>query len=95
MIPGAFGPTVQSFLKQVENEFIPMYVNNSEVPWEPANSLFSIFFGINEVTNMGALDNDSLYYEDIQSYQNLVNEVMTSRLRRDRPQPNADLILVV
>ena len=67
--------TVQSFQQQVEDEFLPTYVNNSKVPWTPSNSLFSIFFGINDVTNSYAEGNDTINYDLIQPYQNLVNEV--------------------
>ena len=75
VVPDGFGPTVKNFVNQVESEFLPMYVNNAEVSWDSSNALFSIFFGINDVTNSWSMDNDSLNYEVIQSYQNLVNEV--------------------
>ncbi|KAK3173434.1 hypothetical protein OEA41_006763 [Lepraria neglecta] len=66
--------TLQSFQQQVEDEFLPTYVNNSKVPWTPSNSLFSIFFGINDVTNSYAEGNGTINYDLIQAYQNLVNE---------------------
>ena len=75
VIPESFGPLVQNFEDQVQGEFLPTYVNNREVEWTSSNSLFSIFFGVNDVTNSWAEDNDTLGYEVIQSYQNLVNEV--------------------
>ena len=78
VIHNGFGPTVKNFVDQVEQEFLPTYVNNDEVSWSSSNSLFSIFFGINDVTNSWAMKNDSLNYEAIQSYQNLVNMVGVS-----------------
>jgi len=75
VIRDGFGPSVQNFVDQVEKEFLPTYFDNSRVPWNSSNSLFSIFFGINDVTNSWALHNDSLNYGVIHSYQNLVNEV--------------------
>ena len=75
VVPDGFGPTVKNFVDQVEREFLPTYVNNNEVAWDSSNTLFSIFFGINDVTNSWSMDDDSLNYEVIQSYQNLVNEV--------------------
>ena len=76
-----FGPTVQSFQDQVENEFLHTYVNNSKVPWTASNSLFTIFFGINDVTNSFApfaSHNDSVNYELVKAYESLVDEVCLS-----------------
>ena len=78
LVASGFGISVQSLTQQVENEFLPTYVNNSEVPWEASNTLFSIFFGINDVTNtltIGNLKNDTLNYDLIKSYEHLVDQV--------------------
>ena len=69
---------MQSFEDQVENEFLHTYVNNSQVPWTASNSLFIIFFGINDVTNAFApfaSHNDSVNYALIKAYESLVDRV--------------------
>ena len=79
-----FGPTVKSFQDQVEDEFLHTYVNNSKVPWTASNTLFTIFFGINDVTNSFAplaSHNDSVNYELVKSYESLVDEVRLSHFR--------------
>ncbi|KAL6721295.1 hypothetical protein ACLMJK_000397 [Lecanora helva] len=81
VVHNGFGPTVKNFEDQVEKEFLPTYVNNRGVPWSSSNTLFSIFFGINDVTNSWAMGNDSLNYEVIQSYQNLVNTLYNAGAR--------------
>ena len=75
IVPSAFGFTVRSFSDQVGLEFLPTYVNDRNVPWAASNSLFTIFFGINDVVNSWAEENDSLNYSVIKSYESLVNEV--------------------
>ena len=79
VVQSGFGETIQSFQQQVEDEFLPIYVNNSKVLWNASNSLFSIFFGINDVTNSYAEGNDTINYDLVQAYQILVNEVSHSR----------------
>ena len=79
-----FGRTVRSFQDQVEHEFLHTYVDNSKVPWVASNTLFIIFFGINDVTNSFAplaSHSDSVNYELVKSYESLVNEVRLSRSR--------------
>ena len=81
-----FGPTVQSFKDQVEHEFLHTYVNNSKVLWSASNSLFTIFFGINDVTNSFApfaSHNDSVNYELVKAYEGLIDQVRLSRSRDD------------
>ena len=81
-----FGPTVQSFKDQIENEFLQTYVNNSKVLWTASNSLFIIFFGINDVTNSFApfaSHNDSVSYELVKAYEGLVDQVGISRLPKE------------
>ncbi len=78
LVQSGFGPTVQSFTQQVNEEFLPNYVNNTDVPWNSSNTLFSVFFGINDVTNtltVGDLSNDTLNYDLIKAYESLVNQV--------------------
>lgn len=81
LVQSGFGPTVQSFEQQVNDEFLPNYVDNSDVPWASSDSLFSVFFGINDVTNTmtaGDLSNDTLNYDLIKAYESLVNQVSPS-----------------
>ena len=86
VVKNGFGITVQSFVDQVQDEFLPAYSNNSEVRWNSSNSLFTIFFGINDVTNSWFFGNDSLGYQVIESYQTLVDEVS------DHVKPNRKLL---
>lgn len=78
IVKSGFGPTVQSFENQVEDEFLRTYVNNSKVPWTASNSLFTVFFGINDATNSFApfaSHTDSVNYELVKTYESLVDEV--------------------
>lgn len=84
LVPTLWGASVRTFLSQVEQEFLPLYANGSDVPWTSSNSLFTVFFGINDCIQSYADGNDSLNYDIIKSYEGLVNEVgvlrWTSRL---------------
>lgn len=78
LVQSGFGPTVQSFQQQVNDEFLPNYANNTDVPWSSSNALFSVFFGVNDVTNtltVGDLSNDTLNFDLVKSYEDLVNQV--------------------
>ena len=75
VVQSGFGKNVQSFQQQVDNEFLPTYTSNSKVPWTASNTLFSLFFGINDVTNSYAECNDTINYDLIEAYQTLVNKV--------------------
>jgi len=47
-----FEPTVLSVAEQVLDEFFPSYASSpSDAPWSPADTLFSVFIGINDVGN--------------------------------------------
>ena len=81
IVDSGFGPTVQSFQDQVDHEFLHTYVNNTNVPWTASNSLFTIFFGINDVTNSFApfaSHNDSVNYELVKAYESIVDQVRLS-----------------
>ena len=85
IVKSGFGPTVRSFQDQVEHDFLHTYVNDSKVPWVASNTLFTIFFGINDVTNSFAplaSHNDSVNYELVKSYESLVDEVRLSQYRQ-------------
>ena len=75
LVPTAFGASVQTFLSQVEKEFLPLYAKNPEVPWNSSDTLFTIFFGINDVYQSYAAQNDTLSHDIIKSYEGLVDEV--------------------
>lgn len=77
-----YGDIVQSFKQQVQDQFLPTYGDKAAVPWRSADSLFTIFFGINDVILTQAQRNDSLNYDIIKSYEALVHQV------RSRP-PNS------
>ena len=75
LVPSPFGDIVQSFKQQVQQEFIPTYGDKFAVPWSPANSLFTLFFGINDLILSHSQQNDSLNYAIIKSYERLVHQV--------------------
>jgi hypothetical protein len=75
LVASSFGDIVQSFRQQVQEEFLPTYAHNPAVAWTPAHSLFTIFFGINDVILSYAERNSSLNYAIIKSYEALVHQV--------------------
>ncbi|KAL9001763.1 MAG: hypothetical protein Q9188_005273 [Gyalolechia gomerana] len=82
LIGSPYGLIVQSFRQQVQEEFLPTYASNSGVGWSGSNSLFTVFFGINDVILSYAHRNSTLNFLLIKSYENLVHEV--SQLTRHR-----------
>lgn len=66
---------MQSFADQVQKEFLPTYTNSTNVPWRSSNSLFTIFFGINDCGISYLAGNSTVIVELIQSYQTIVDEV--------------------
>lgn len=75
LLPSTFSPYVLSFDQQVQQEFIPTYGDKVAVPWSAANSLVTIFFGINDVLLALPKHDDSLNYAIIRSYEKLVHQV--------------------
>ena len=75
LVPSNFGLMVQSFKQQVTQIFLPVYSVNDNVPWTSNDTLFTIFFGINDVLLSYARGNDSLNYHLIKEYEVLVNQV--------------------
>lgn len=69
---------MQSFEQQVTETFIPVYSDNDYFTWTPSNTLFSIWFGINDVLLSYAARNDSLNYDIIKDYERLVDRVRRS-----------------
>lgn len=74
LVASPFGDIVQSFKQQVQDEFIPLYGDKAEASWSAANSLFTIFFGINDVILSYSQRNGSLNYALIKSYERLVHQ---------------------
>lgn len=75
LAPSPYGEVVQSFKQQVQYEFLPTYGDKAAVPWSSADSLFTIFFGINDVIRTQAQQNDNLNYDIIKSYEALIHQV--------------------
>ena len=75
LVASPFGDIVQSFRQQVREEFLPVIAKSSNVPWASANSLFTIFFGINDVILSYAERNSSLNYALIKAHEALVHQV--------------------
>ena len=75
VIGSPYGMIVQSFRQQVLEEFISVYANNPNVPWTDANSLFTIFFGINDIMLSYANRNSNLNSALIEAYESIVNQV--------------------
>ena len=75
LVASQYGLIVQSFQQQVTQTFLPVYSVNYDVPWTSSDTLFTIFFGINDVLLSYATGNDSLNYDLIKEYENLVNRV--------------------
>ena len=74
LVASPYGLVVQSFEQQVIDGFLPFY-SHGEVPWSPGNTLFTVFFGINDVILSYMQLNHSLNYDLIKDYESLVNQV--------------------
>lgn len=79
LIESPFGRIVQSFRQQVQDQFLPTYGNKAAVPWSSKDSLFVVFFGINDVVLSYAGQNSSLNYAVIKSYERLLHQVILLR----------------
>jgi len=69
-----FLPTVD-FRQQVNNEFIPYYVQKNTTSWTPDNSLFAFFFGINDVNISYGKRNATLNGDIFVVYRSLIEQV--------------------
>ena len=77
IIASAFGLEVKSFSDQVSQEFQPRYVGSNTVSWSSDDTLFTVFFGINDaLQSYENANNDSVQYAAIKSYENIVNQVI-------------------
>ncbi|KAL8963916.1 MAG: hypothetical protein Q9183_004849 [Haloplaca sp. 2 TL-2023] len=75
LVGSPYGYIVQSFRQQVEDQFLPFYATNSGVQWTGSNSLFTVFFGINDVILSYGQRNSTLNFLLIKSYETLVHQV--------------------
>ena len=79
IIMPAYGLEVKSFVDQVSQEFQPRYVGSNTAPWTPDDTLFTVFFGINDALQSYLnANNDSAQYAAIESYENIVNQVTST-----------------
>jgi hypothetical protein len=74
LLPSPYGLIVQSFEQQVTESFLPFYTHG-EVPWSAEDTLFTVFFGINDVILSYLQQNSSLNYALIKDYERLLNQV--------------------
>ena len=68
--------TSVDFFHQVTKEWMPSYGRMSTVQWTPTNSLFAIFFGINDVNNSYRMGVSSMNQEALKVYRGLIDAVM-------------------
>ncbi|KAI4205274.1 MAG: hypothetical protein LQ350_000596 [Teloschistes chrysophthalmus] len=81
LVGSPYGYIVQSFRQQVQDEFLPTYASNSGVQWSGSNSLFTVFFGINDVILSYGPRNSTLNFLLIKSYENLVHQLYAAGAR--------------
>lgn len=81
--PSPLGDLVQSLRQQVEDEFLPHYGDRQSPAWTSADTLFTVFFGINDVILVNSKSNASDYTTALmKSYADLTQEVrLTPKLR--------------
>ncbi|KAL8693978.1 MAG: hypothetical protein Q9218_001276 [Villophora microphyllina] len=81
LVGSPYGYIVQSFRQQVQNVFLPTYASNSGVQWSGSNSLFTVFFGINDVILSYAQRNSTLNFLLIKSYEDYVHQLYAAGAR--------------
>ncbi|MCJ1254070.1 hypothetical protein MMC24_001884 [Lignoscripta atroalba] len=74
-------PTVLDFRAQVNQEFIPYYVDQDTAQWTSSNSLFAAFFGINDVGNSYGQQNATLNGDIFVVYSGLVEQLYQAGAR--------------
>lgn len=75
VVPSRFGPQVQSFQQQVEEQFLPTYVKQRPVPWSAVNSLFTVFFGINDIIFAYKDGDADIWHRVVVAYEKHVTQV--------------------
>ncbi|KAL8812819.1 MAG: hypothetical protein Q9200_000748 [Gallowayella weberi] len=81
LVGSPYGIIVQSFRQQVEEGFLPNYATNSGVEWTRSNSLFTVFFGINDVILSYTQRNSTLNFLLIKSYERYVHRLYDAGAR--------------
>ncbi|KAI9813585.1 MAG: hypothetical protein M1827_003654 [Pycnora praestabilis] len=76
-------PTVLSLKQQIQNEFLPTFTVGmpAAAPWTSADSLFSIFIGINDVGNTYAGNYNSINNALLKVYSELVDQLYQNGAR--------------
>lgn len=71
IIPTAF-PTI-SLKEQINKEFVPLSKRSEDFDWQPSNTLFAIFIGINDIDIGHRLtDKERLYEQEMLEYAQLL-----------------------
>lgn len=74
--------TVLSVKQQIQDEYVPNYTKSDALlPWEPHDTLFGIFIGINDVGNSYQSNNSSLNGIIFSVYSTLVDELYQTGAR--------------
>ncbi|KAK4556665.1 hypothetical protein LTR86_006236 [Recurvomyces mirabilis] len=76
-------PTVLSLKDQIQTEYLPLYANHpASFNWKANDTLFALFFGINDVGNAYGEANGTLVLSlDVQEYASLVDSLYKSGAR--------------
>jgi hypothetical protein len=79
--------SAHSFIDQVTKEYLPAYGKNSpSLAWTAQDSLFTFFFGINDVLNTYSINDTKLVPKIFDEYAKLVEKVRcTCFLSRTHP----------
>lgn len=62
-------------VRQISDRFVPNYINKKSTTWTGSNSLFSLFFGINDVNRSFEKKDSKINDADFSSYLKQLNEV--------------------
>ena len=71
--------TTVDFFQQVTKKWMLSYGRMSTIQWTPSESLFAIFFGINDVNNSYKMGVSSLNRDALKIYRGLINAVICPR----------------
>jgi len=73
--------TTRSFKGQVQQTYLPKYSEKSVIPWASHDTLFSMFFGINDVGGDYRTDDATLGSKIFDVYSSLVDELYQTGAR--------------
>ncbi|KAI4200958.1 MAG: hypothetical protein LQ346_002284, partial [Caloplaca aetnensis] len=68
-------PTAADLVHQISDRFVPNYVTNNTVGWTGSNSLFSFFFGINDVNRSWKKRDGRIHDAIFSSYRQLLDSM--------------------